>query len=180
MDDKQRDQFVDELLDASLRHYQSEEPRAGLEGRILANVQSAEGRARRARWAWVAVSTAMIAVMVSVLLLRSPRDRDEQVTASTCQPEVMRSVAPKIVTPAPPVVPTKRATRACRPPARPKRPEQFPTPAPLSEQEKLLLLYVNRVSESDSGPEPDGQEIEPIPIREVEIAAIDITPLPAD
>ena len=39
MDDKEK-RCIDELLDASLRHYASTEPRPGLEGRVLAGVRA--------------------------------------------------------------------------------------------------------------------------------------------
>ena len=38
MRDDEPDSFVDELLEASLRQYRGEEPRSGLETRILAGI----------------------------------------------------------------------------------------------------------------------------------------------
>jgi hypothetical protein len=49
MHDDKRDQFVDELLEASLKQYGGEEPRSGLETRILASLRTRE-RAVQRRW----------------------------------------------------------------------------------------------------------------------------------
>ena len=66
MDDKQK-QFVDALLDASLRHYAEGEARLGFEERVMAGVRS---RQRSARWhaAWpLAIAAAAVAVMAVVI-----------------------------------------------------------------------------------------------------------------
>jgi hypothetical protein len=52
MSNKHREQFTGELLDAALAQYRQVEPRAGLEARILANLQTERQAARRFGWHW--------------------------------------------------------------------------------------------------------------------------------
>jgi len=153
VDDKNDANFVGELLEASLKRLRSEEPRAGLESRILASVRSSDYAAQPRRWVWawaLAVSAAALIVAVVVLRFTSrPAPR-----TATVSPAV-QAVAPKAETPKAVAV----ALPMSRVPGRPvrpsrslapefRRPEQFPTPSPLTEQEKLLLRYVRGIPPS--------------------------------
>ena len=186
--------FIDELLDASLRRYASDEPRAGLENRILANVRAADHAARRRSvWVWAIAASAAALVIVAV-----------ESYISYYQPVPVRAPAP-VATTNPGPIPTPQInvasqTETAKPGAAAKRtlaqrhgvternqqdlalarrPEQFPTPAPLSEQEKLLLAYVALSSKSDlSTPVVHDPVIEPLQIPEIKIARIEIKELP--
>lgn len=68
MDDKDK-QFVDELLDASLRRYVQDEPRPGLEGRILAGVRSKQQAERRRESLFWIVGMATAAAVVAMLVM---------------------------------------------------------------------------------------------------------------
>jgi hypothetical protein len=59
--------------------------------------------------------------------------------------------------------------------ARQPRPEQFPTPFPLTEQEKLLLAYVSETDNTELAAE--AKRTEEAPIAELTISAINIAPL---
>ena len=139
----ERGEQIDRWLDAALKEYSNTEPRSGLEGRVLARVQAERDMpARDAWWRWpmlAAGTTAALAIGVFLV-------------------EQFRPVPPvpiaRVMT-APTVVKTSSArgsqkVRAGRPhdsrrdagATNPRR-EQFPSPAPLTEQEQILARYVD-------------------------------------
>ncbi len=58
-----------------------------------------------------------------------------------------------------------------------RRPEQFPTPAPLTEQETLLLLYLQRTPASELATTTTEEPIEDLKIPELAFAPLEIRPL---
>jgi len=178
MHDKETDRFVDDLLDASLRQYRSQEPRAGLETRILANVRTRARAAKARRWVWALGAAAAAALAVVAVVLYVPHRRPAPVApvpqAMAGKPEPPLAVA---------VVP--RARSAARTEIRPvrrvkaeRRPEQFPTPIPPTEQEKLLLLYVQSTPSSELEAHVVQQPLGHLEIPKISIAALEIKPLP--
>lgn len=165
-------QFVDYLLDATLERYSSVEPRTGLEGRILAGVAARWRSARRRNWT-LALAFSALAVAAFVFAVLTPRRNP----ASVAPPEQVATAQPEAVIPRasfsrelPPVRNVQKPT------AIPQRPRQFPTPAPLSEQEKLLLLYVQETPKSVlAEPVNTAKDLE---IPDLKIAALDIKDLP--
>ena len=150
--DHQRDQ-LDDILDAALAKFAEAEPRPGLENRVLASLR-AEGAkvTRHAWWRWSLAGAAAVAVVAVVIAWRS-------------NPVSRRPIAhdPSVVTPRKPDSEpqvamnssTNQAIPAVRQPLRsnPRRPHSnavagspklnvFPSPQPLSEQEKILANYV--------------------------------------
>lgn len=168
-------QGLNELFDAALAGYGSEDPRPGLEGRILARLKNAEGSGRPRLQVWgLAVSTAVL-VLLAVILAprRRPAPAASGSTMAAPQPGISAlAVAPKA---------HELNASAARPPSvtvQVRRPEQFPTPAPLSEQEKMLLLYVKeqpRPVLAAPAAKPAGEELE---IPELTIASLKIKGLP--
>ena len=138
-----RDQF-DELLDGALRHYGEVAPRAGLEGRVLARL-AASPSPLRIRWAWVAVVTAVV-VILSVWIGTSRRGAYRQ--------NVAVKLAPGQTTPHTPTSPGQQTLSSPRFHPQRSRPsatvalapepavKQFPSPRPMSEQELMLVEYV--------------------------------------
>jgi hypothetical protein len=194
MHDDKRDQFVDELLEASLKRYRGEEPRSGLETRILAGIST---RARAARWrglGWaVAVCAGALAAVVLTLRFvhaptRQPAPRASLLQPATTPPAMVSQQHPRGSGSAEPpfsgprlVHAPKEKTRTPQPGVRAtKRPEQFPTPFPLTEQEKLLLAYLAKatkpdlVAQTNDTGEPPASELE---IPRIKIAALEIKPL---
>jgi hypothetical protein len=178
MDDKEK-RFVDELLDASLRRYASTEPRPGLEGRVLAGVRARQQAARRRTvWAW-GMGLAAVAAMVTLLLIYWPRQQPEHLPvianrpANISAPAVAR-VIPRVQPPLP-----RQPVRPAAPSMVDTRPQQFPTPRPLSEQEKLLLAYAKSLNGSSdaSAPQADMDVEHDLEIPPISIAAIKIEPL---
>jgi hypothetical protein len=173
MHDREPKGFVDDLLDAALKQYRSEEPRAGLEFRVLAGLRAQE-RAMRFNWTR-AFAVAVAAAAVIAVWLAVPRHQH------TPTPSAALSVAPK---PAPamvaarPISPPPHAPHRYRPErTAAHRPEQFPTPMPLTEQEKLLVLYVKQtpayVLEAEARRPAEGLDI-----PQLRIAKLEIVPLP--
>ncbi|MBZ5544137.1 MAG: hypothetical protein LAO07_10720 [Acidobacteriia bacterium] len=174
--DDDSDHFVDELLEASLQRYRSEEPRAGIENRILANVRASAAQQRRGIWIWALAAAAaalcIIAVVVSV-------SRRQPAPVPVPSPLAVTNPAPPNVVPREAPLGLKPIRRVRRAAAAPRRPEQFPTPAPLSAQEKLLLAYVSQTPPAELrmpvGPSPGA---EPLEITELRVAPIEIKELP--
>ncbi|HET7840630.1 MAG TPA: hypothetical protein VFM21_03450 [Terriglobia bacterium] len=171
---RENDKFVDQLLDASIGHCAGAEPRAGLEGRILAVIAARQRSANRNNWAWGLAAAALAAVAI-VIAARYAR----RASLPTPQPASVAVARPQSAAPpvaiAPERIPVK-TVRASRFTA--QRPQQFPTPAPLSEQEKLLLLYVKQTPKSAlaASPEDAGKDME---ISALNIAALEIKELPS-
>jgi hypothetical protein len=157
---------IDEMLDSLLAGYSSAEPRPGLETRILANLilaapRDAEGReASRGWWGfrWLWAGVALAAIIVGAVLIRGKRHvaTPQRTVVHTLQPAVQQPIVqqPKIQSSVPTTagarpaihrhrtlapVPQQNATLAWS-----QRPAVFPTPTPLSEQERLLLSYYSR------------------------------------
>ena len=191
MDDKKK-RFVDQVVDASLRWYARTESRPGLEGRVLAGVRARQQAARRrAAWTW-ALGTAAMAALLTLLVVHPSRrqraqlpettparatvthgqkgtDRDYQLAAPTAA-EIARPLQPRM---------PRRLPRSATQRSVETRPQQFPTPRPLSEQEKLLVEYVKLLKDSPAAlaPEPDQDVEHDLDIPPITIASIKIEPL---
>ena len=150
--EKDKQMQMDEMLDSLLANYSSVEPRPGLETRVLANLREAEKEEPAGWWnfKWLWAGVAVAAIIVAAVLING-RHRVEPPT------HVIVKTSPAI--PQPEIQPHTPAVRnetvRIRPrkslaPTRPQnaalalneRPAVFPTPTPLSEQEKLLLSYL--------------------------------------
>jgi hypothetical protein len=138
---------LDRELDTALTKYAAVEPRAGLEERILASLRAEPNESvRRSWWRWPLVAAASAVVIVVMFLSLVFRPWQEPSVAMVRIPSSVK----------PPVVPayTREANRPAsivkhpNPSPHPTagnsapRLEQFPSPRPLSEQEKLLDNYV--------------------------------------
>ena len=180
MHDNKPDQFVDELLEASLKQYRAEEPRAGLEMRVLAGVRSRQGAVRRRRlvWALAACAGTLAAIVLALHSARAPR-REPVISSSAPRQTAKTAASPgsadsRLWSPRLVQGPREKP-RTPKPVVRAaKRPEQFPTPMPLTEQEKLLLVYLSRVGKPDQSAKDDK---EGAPITDLEISTIQIAPL---
>jgi hypothetical protein len=154
MADQEKDKRMDEMLDSLLANYSSAEPRPGLETRILANLQGAAGNESPAgwwkfKWLWAGMVTAAIIVAAVLISGRHRVEPPANVIVRTSQPApqegiqthapAVRNETARIHRRKPSTVPTSRQNAAL---ALNKRPAVFPTPTPLSEQEKLLLSYL--------------------------------------
>ena len=154
--DKQiRDAELDQVLDAILAKYAATEPRAGLEERILANLRGADVRIEHGgSWSWrIAVALAgvlMVATAVVWQWSRASHSRIANHPSSTQQKMAPIEMASQDEN----CAPVKHGKRAAvrRPPrhemlAPDPKLDVFPSPLPLSEQEKILASYVREYPE---------------------------------
>ena len=191
MHDDEPNQFVDELLEASLKQYRGEEPRLGFEMRILAGVRTRQRVVRRRRLVWaMALCAGMLAAIGVALHLAHAPNREPVTSASGAHRAPLQAAKPSPIPSSadsrfgsPRLVPTpnqnsrtaKSAARAAKS-AKPARPEQFPTPMPLTEQEKLLLIYLANTSKPDLLAETNHADVA-MDIPSIKVAPLEIQPL---
>lgn len=151
MSDEKRQEFVDELLDASLRRYSQVEPRRGLEERLLANVPEQAQRFAWPSWVWIPAA-ATAAILLAALAFYATRQAAPPPSAPSVAQQVPSApVAPtmsaKATPPAPyPNVSRVRVERMASPGRLGAGPRlaSFPARAPISEQERLLLQFMQQ------------------------------------
>jgi hypothetical protein len=145
---------LDRVLDLALVKYAAVEPRAGLEGRVLANLRTEHRKiADRVRWKGRVAAVAMVIVVAVMLGWRPGRPtppivaKRSPVTTPSALPELMETKqASRFATQvphgrlAPPR--TKARTKAIEP-----KLGQFPSSRPLSHEEQLLVRYVQEFPE---------------------------------
>ncbi|HLY60538.1 MAG TPA: hypothetical protein VKV95_07195 [Terriglobia bacterium] len=179
MDDKERSQFVDDLLEASLSRYSSVTPRSGLEGRVLANAKAAQERRTWFLWAgWLAAGAIATLIFIGIFTM-SHR------STIPAPPKTVEAVKPG-------VMPDLRAGTAAVPPMQqthaPRRPQVkrsaevtlvartemrlpvFPSPAAITNEEMLLVQYIHVPPAGVlSAPVVESANIPEIQIKELEI-----------
>jgi hypothetical protein len=141
---------LDRELDIALAKYAAVEPRMGLEERVLANLRAEQEQlTRHSWWGWIVVGTLAVAVIVVAAMLswkpannagkhhppiEAPRADGTQVANNS----ELKEAGPRIRKPGKrPSVHLRRTEKAAEP-----KLEVFPSPLPLSEQEKMLASYV--------------------------------------
>jgi len=184
-----KDSDPDRLIDAALGTYARAD--SGLERRVLARIAAAHLAAPCTRWMlWAVALTAAACLLIFILLEHSKPAHPSGDNAANA-PHVQQ--APILVTP-----PAQRASgphhaqpknRARRPPphnkagtafaARLPRQEVFPTPRPLSRQERALVNFATQapIAARDSFVAAQQQTDAPIAIADLRIAPIQIPPL---
>jgi hypothetical protein len=194
MEDK--DRFVDELLNSALAHRRGAEPRPGLEGRILERVRAAAGErdAGRKVWKlWLAAGATAAVVLTSVAIYvakrsHSPAAQTSQASKTVPAPPAREALAANsATTPRAGTATTndepqpiaRRGRKSLRRIETPRWPSQFPTPAPLTEEQKALVQYVREtppkvLAEPTLKAEPMVQRVE---IKPLEIPPLEIQPL---
>jgi hypothetical protein len=149
-------------LDKALVEYGNTEPRPGLESRVLANLSAERERitARQGRF-WALTLTATAAVIILAVWMESEpalrtkiptpmRTASEQQGGSkqraveTAKPDVLQQSRKT----ASPPVDRNRTGHSFEAAAAPKL-DRFPSSQPLSEQERLLLAYLNQTPKQE-------------------------------
>lgn len=142
-------------LDAALAKYAAVEPRPGLVERVLANLRADQARVPdRVWWRWSVVGalSAMVVVALTVAWRSSKpshpvvASHPSTTTQGTKEPatQVVSNGGSSRVRPSAPTTPRKIAAFIAS--AQPKL-DQFPSPQPLNEQEKMLQNYVAKYPE---------------------------------
>jgi len=149
MNREEHERMVDRVLNEALAP-QEIEPRAGLEQRILANLRAQPEPRPWWRWPWV---PAVVAVVIALAVGLRMTDLTPPV-----KPPVVVERQPSIA-PAPKIAPAPAVRAHVRPrlgspatlviaasvtPPEPPRQDVFPSPEPLSEQERLFYQFVRQ------------------------------------
>jgi hypothetical protein len=155
MADQEKDKRmqIDDMLDSLLANYSSAEPRPGLETRILANLQGAAGNKSSAGWwnfKWIWAGMVGAAIIVAAVLISgrnrvAPPTNVIVKTSPAPQPEIQphAPIAPQDMAKIPRhKPPMSSAVQQNTTHALSERPAIFPTPVPLSEQERLMFAYL--------------------------------------
>jgi hypothetical protein len=152
MNPEERERFAEQLLDTTLRRYSAAEPAPGLEERLLSKLAVAPAKPKMVshRWAWMAAAAALlIAVLTTAALWQrsvpvvskgSSGQSSSSGSVNELRPEVS-NLQPPTATELP-VSATHQRPAAVHA-AAPHR-EHFPIPTPPSQQERLLLSFVDR------------------------------------
>ena len=150
---------LDRWLDSALNEHGKAEPWPGLEARVLANLAAhAKPSGFRSTWPWVSAGAVVAVLFMGVWLgvghrvIRGPDSAARHPTSAETQSRQPLQEA----TPTAHMPPAVRPLRHRRDPViatvagtSEPRLKQFPSLRPLSEQEKLLVRYVNE-SPSDA------------------------------
>jgi hypothetical protein len=159
---KDADRTIERLL-AGLR---DAEPSAGIERRILEEMEAREAAAAAPLWprlrsSWllrpaIAMSLACaVASLIVAIAVHQPRHRPADVRSHSTRADVRQTAGPQAVAQQAPIAPRRVASRvSVRRPRVPAVPEtqaaSFPAPPlPLTEQEKLLLRLAHRGDAED-------------------------------
>jgi hypothetical protein len=145
---------LDHDLDAALANYAAVEPRAGIEQRILANLHAQQKQALvHSWWRWPAIGTLLLVVFTIALLVAWRFTRPSQnfsvhhlptVTLPVTGTQIASNIKPGGNGPGAPAM-RKRQSHTHHPEnenASAPKLDVFPSPQPLSEQEKMLIAYV--------------------------------------
>lgn len=138
-----QEQRLDHLLDSLLAHYAYAEPRPGFETRLLAAVRGPK-QSSRFGWLWAFCAATGAAIAVFGVYYSQLWQLPQPPSIEAAKPPVLPAIRPFLVPKATwhvqngaveptPLVSTVDVRR-----------EVFPTPVPLSEQERLLLQYLRR------------------------------------
>jgi hypothetical protein len=152
---------LDRDLNAALARFAAAEPRKGLEERILATVRAKQQRfATRSWWRWPVLATLAAALVVSVSVAwKSVKRQQTTVAHSSAAKHNTRHTETRITdnVAGSPIRHEKAASEMRRKPnaighrativVSAVKLDQFPSPLPLSEQEKILARYVTKYPE---------------------------------
>jgi hypothetical protein len=186
MTEHEQNRHLDKLLDSALSAYSAVEPGPGLETRILAKLREAESRKAsrpwRFKWMWAGAAVAAILVLalwmgrnhrtvpvnnVARIQPSAAPKRQAQQSTGAVSPQVTKHVLQSHI-------PLRRQNAEL---AVGRRPPIFPTPVPLSEQERLMFAYlaktprqevIAQLQTNDENDEKDAQafwEAEPFTVH---------------
>jgi hypothetical protein len=154
---------VESLMDDALASYARQEPRPGLEQRVLARIH-ADTAPRRAipRWTWVIPAAACL-LCAGVFWSRHAGTPEQSKPAQV----IVRATAP----PRPETPQTPRIVQRVRKRKVLPRLPQFPAPAPVTNEERALLAFVAQAPKEarEALTESEQQRVEPIRIEEIKI-----------
>lgn len=169
----------DDLIDAALSGYSATEAQPGLERRILENALAQCPRLRRLTWAWAFVGPAAVCLMVFLLFSarrNSHRSTFEATVTTTPAIPVESYREPpqtySFPSPSKRSIPHKSSTQ--RPTAGERLPKEevFPSPTPLTAEERAAVALVRVPPRMPRQADTAGVAIDPIHIAELQIKPI--------
>lgn len=179
----------DALLDAALKSYAQaegeDESVPAVTSRTMAAVRAADSQRKKATWAWWALPVAAVLVLAAVLL---PLRRHAQPVSHASVSRMTQPAPPRSAQVEPP--PSHAAVRRVSehvqrkalvaPQPLPKL-DVFPTPTPLSAEERALVAMAQRDPKQaeQALTMPEEKPSTPLEIKPLTIAAIEISPLNA-
>lgn len=173
---ERRDQ-LDKALDDALASYGEAPENEGLEQRILAAVTERARRTHAMRPLAAAIGAAAIVIMACLFWWVTPKMAIQTLPAKTTMLALRKIGPPQIRTiplpePATVLASAAKPRRTWENPPEPKLP-QFPTPSPLSSEERALVQLVAH------NPKHIPRELTDFggPIKPIEITAVEIKPL---
>ena len=138
---------LDRVLNTALATYATVEAGEGLDQRILANLRSQESSARSKWWTWGLLAAALAIVIVTVAWRFNGHTRPSIANHPATKQTPVESAIPKKATDHI----AQNAVLARHPVVRKAVPsdpnpklDQFPSPQPMSDQEKILAMYINQ------------------------------------
>ena len=150
MESREKDR-LDQWVETALPQYGRAEPRVGLENRVLANLAAQRASASAVRQWWWIFGTAAVTAAVAIVLWFGSSTKNPRKSAANFTTNVASTAQTKAAATAQstvrqkhlgaPVRRTSQRTNTVEPAQSPKL-SQFPSPQPLSEQERLLARYV--------------------------------------
>lgn len=179
MHDDETNSFADQLLNAALAGYADEQARPGLEQRILAHLAEQPQPAAWWAWRWLpAGAMALVALLAGALLLFPGREATREAPPSSAPPSVASAPSPPAVS-GPEALPTPLRARAPQAASASVRVAQFPTPSSLTEEERVLIRYL------DSSPREvlvasvrTGGPLLDLQVQDVVVPRLELQPLP--
>jgi hypothetical protein len=170
---------LDKKIEAALATYADPEASvnpSALAARILASAREEQQKARWWKWTLVIAAPALAALFVVLFLPEKPKEFPARLSASVPTPaQIMTAPATEK-----PVVSHTIAKARYSPHTtiaksqEPPKLDIFPAPAPLSEQEKLLVAFVqNAQKEAREEAVRDSGPIQPITIAKLKIPLLD-------
>ena len=135
------EQQLDHLLDSLLANYADAEPRPGFETRLMAALREPK-QSSRFGWLWAFCTATAAAIAVFGIYYSQLWQLPQPPSIEAAKPPVLPAIRPFLVPKA-----TRHLQKGAVEPASlvstvEVRQEVFPTPVPLSEQERLLLHYL--------------------------------------
>jgi hypothetical protein len=127
---------LDRLIDHSLAMYIAQEPLAGLEDRVLNRIRLDNDGRRRATWRWALAVPAFAAVILVVVISRDSRT---PVAPKPAPIGTAHVETPAPAAPAPATIHAALPGRATKPTRTLPKRDQFPTPTPLTPEERASV-----------------------------------------
>lgn len=185
MNREEQNQLAENLIDEALARHACVEPRSGLERRILANLGAHSAAPQSTRWLWMLAPAALIVLVLTVAFLihkpsapvpvnRAEKSHPAASAVATFVPKQEFLAPPQMARGRKPVA--HRFVQIAKKESTTPRLAQFPSAAPPSEQERLLIRFVAQHRQEAIQFAKDQNR----PLEDLKIPDIKIAPLAKD